>query len=81
MTGDEKGAVNLGPKVFYFWGSLCFLGATFAYFLVPKMKWLSLEQVDRMLAETSPKKSVGWGPRTTFAQEMGHVEKVGVEAL
>ncbi|KAE8135131.1 general substrate transporter [Aspergillus pseudotamarii] len=78
MTGDEEGAVNLGPKVFIFWGSLCFLGALFAYFFVPEMKGLSLEQVDLMLAETSPRKSAQWMPRTTFAQEMGRVEKVEV---
>ncbi|KAM5342144.1 hypothetical protein ACJ41O_015175 [Fusarium nematophilum] len=75
MTGDEKGAVNLGPKVFFFWGSLCFLGALFAYFLVPEMKGLSLEQVDRMLEETSPRQSAKWVPTTTFAQEMGRVDK------
>lgn len=78
MTGDEEGAVNLGPKVFFFWGSLCFLGTVFAYFLVPEMKGLSLEQVDRMLEETSPRKSAGWVPSTTFAQEMGHVDKAVV---
>lgn len=78
MTGDEEGAVNLGPKVFFFWGSLCLLGALFAYFLVPEMKGLSLEQVDLMLAETSPRKSAQWAPRTTFAQEMAHVEKTEV---
>ncbi|BCS27882.1 sugar porter family MFS transporter [Aspergillus puulaauensis] len=78
MTGDEEGAVNLGPKVFFFWGSLCFLGTVFAYFLVPEMKGLSLEQVDRMLEETSPRKSAGWVPSTTFVQEMGHVDKAVV---
>ncbi|KAI1034830.1 hypothetical protein LB504_004400 [Fusarium proliferatum] len=77
MTGDEKGAVNLGPKVFFFWGALCFLGALFAYFLVPEMKGLSLEQVDRMLEESSPRKSANWVPTTTFAQEMGHTEEKG----
>ncbi|KAH7155971.1 putative sugar transporter [Dactylonectria macrodidyma] len=75
MTGDEKGAVNLGPKVFFFWGSLCFLGTMFSYFLVPEMKGLSLEQVDRMLEETSPRKSAKWVPTTTFAQDMGHLGK------
>ncbi|KAL2859157.1 general substrate transporter [Aspergillus pseudodeflectus] len=78
MTGDEKGAVNLGPKVFFFWGSLCLLGALFAYFLVPEMKGLSLEQVDRMLEEVSPRNSAKWVPRTTFAQEMGHLDKAQV---
>lgn len=42
------------------------------------MKGLSLEQVDRTLAETSPRKSAGWVPRATFAQEMD-VGKVWIE--
>ncbi|KAL0937071.1 MFS monosaccharide transporter [Colletotrichum truncatum] len=75
MTGDEKGAVNLGPKIFFFWGSLCFLNTLFAYFLVPEMKGLSLEQVDQMLAETTPRNSAKWVPTTTFAAEMGHLQK------
>ncbi|KAK1148908.1 hypothetical protein N8T08_007580 [Aspergillus melleus] len=75
MTGDEKGAVNLGPKVFFFWGALCFMGAVFAYFLVPEMKGLSLEQIDRMLEETNPRNSAQWAPTTTFTQESGLVGK------
>lgn len=78
MTGDEEGAVNLGPKVFFFWGALCLLGAAFAYFLVPEMKGLSLEQVDRMLEETSPRKSAKWAPTTTFTQEKGHADQTEV---
>lgn len=75
MTGDEKGAVNLGPKVFFFWGGLCFLGALFAFFLVPEMKNLSLEQVDIMLEETSPMKSAKWVPTVTFAADMAKAGK------
>lgn len=74
MTGDEKGAVNLGPKVFFFWGSLCLLGTIFAYFLIPEMKGLSLEQVDRMLEETTPRNSAKWVPSRTYASELGQVE-------
>ena len=47
----------------------------FAYFLVPETKGLSLEQVDRMLEEVTPRKSRGWVPHSTFAAEMGLVEK------
>lgn len=36
---------------------------------------MSLEQVDRMLEEVSPRKSRTWVPTTTFASEMGLVEK------
>lgn len=75
MTGDEKGAVDLGPKVFFFWGGICVLGTIFAYFLVPEMKGLSLEQIDHMLEDTTPRKSSKWVPRTTFAAEQGHAGK------
>jgi hypothetical protein len=47
----------------------------FAYFLVPETKGLSLEQVDRMLEEVSPRHSRSWVPHSTFAAEMGLVEK------
>lgn len=57
------------------WGSLCIISVLFAYFLVPETKGLSLEQVDRMLEEVSPRKSRGWVPHTTFAAQMGLVEK------
>lgn len=62
---------NLGPKVFFIWGSACCLSVAFAYFLVPEMKGLSLEQVDRMLEETNPRTSAKWVPHTTYAAEMG----------
>lgn len=75
MTGDEEGAVNLGPKVFFFWGALCLLGSVFSYFIIPEMKGLSLEQIDRMLEETNSRHSAKWVPTTTFAQEMGHTGK------
>lgn len=39
------------------------------------MKGLSLEQIDKMLEEVPPRKSVGWKPHNTFASEMGLTEK------
>ena len=82
MVGNSQGSANLGPKVFFIWGSLCCISLAFAYFLVPEMKGLSLEQVDRMLEETTARKSKSWVPTTTFAAEMGHTktEKSGMEA-
>ncbi|KAK0715041.1 hypothetical protein B0H67DRAFT_490088 [Lasiosphaeris hirsuta] len=73
MVGNSAGSANLGPRVFFIWGSLCSLSLIFAYFLVPEMKGLTLEQIDRMMEETSPRKSAGWVATTTFAAEMGHV--------
>lgn len=51
------------------------------------MKGLSLEQVDKMLEQVSPRKSAAWKPTTTFAAEMGYTHhdtddadpKAGVE--
>jgi SP family sugar:H+ symporter-like MFS transporter len=73
MVGVDKG--NLGPKVFFIWGSLCAVCFVYAYFLVPETKGLTLEQVDRMMEETTPRTSARWVPRTTFAAEMGLDEK------
>lgn len=69
IVDQDKG--NLGVKVFFVWGSalsLCFL---FAFFFIPETKGLTLEQIDRMLEETTPMNSAKWGPHETFAQEMG----------
>ncbi|KAG4416566.1 hypothetical protein IFR04_010313 [Cadophora malorum] len=66
---------NLSFKIFFMWGSLCMVSVLFAYFLVPETKGLSLEQVDRMLEEVTPRKSRSWVPHSTFAAEMGMAEK------
>jgi hypothetical protein len=44
----------MGPKVFFLWSALCGSSLSFAYFLVPETKGLSLEQADKMLEETTP---------------------------
>ncbi|MCJ1399381.1 hypothetical protein MMC11_002583 [Xylographa trunciseda] len=75
LVGTAPGDANLGAKVFFLWGSLCCISLTFAYFLVPEMKGLSLEQVDRMLEETNPRSSAKWVPHSTFADEMGLTHK------
>ncbi|KAK3319337.1 putative transporter protein [Apodospora peruviana] len=76
IVDNKPGSANLGPKVFFIWGSLCILSLTFAYFLVPEMKGLTLEQIDKMMEETSPRESAKWKPTTTFAAEMGHIEAI-----
>lgn len=81
LVGTDKGSANLGPRVFFIWGSLCCANTAFAYFLVPEMKGLSLEQIDKMLEEVSPRRSAGWKPHVTFAAEMGHVDKAGVTQM
>jgi len=69
MVNTDK--ANLGAKVFFIWGSLCTCCFVYAYFLIPETKGLSLEQVDRMMEETTPRNSSKWRPTTTYAAEMG----------
>jgi len=70
VSSDE---LNLGPKVFFIWGSTAVCSTLFAYFFVSETKGLSLEQVDQMLAETTPRTSHSWKPHQTWAAAEGHV--------
>ncbi|KAL8290637.1 hypothetical protein RQP46_002895 [Phenoliferia psychrophenolica] len=69
MVGKDKG--NLKSSVFFIWGGLCAAAFVYSYFLVPETKGLSLEQVDRMLQEVTPRNSASWKPTTTYAAEAG----------
>ncbi|THC91479.1 hypothetical protein EYZ11_009062 [Aspergillus tanneri] len=73
MVDPDKG--NLKAKVFFIWGSLCACAFVYTYFLIPETKGLTLEQVDKMMEETTPRTSAKWKPHTTFAAEMGLTEK------
>jgi len=79
MVDSDEG--NLGPKVFFVWGGACTLCLAFAYFMVPETKGLSLEQVDRMLEECTPRQSPNWVPHDTFAHGGKHGEKAEIEQV
>jgi sugar porter (SP) family MFS transporter len=66
MVGENRG--NLKSSVFFIWGGLCTCAFVYTYFLVPETKGLSLEQVDKMMEETTPRTSAKWRPHETFAQ-------------
>jgi hypothetical protein len=74
-VGTESRDANLGSRVFFVWGSLCALCFIYAYVLIPETKGLSLEQVDRMMEETTPRTSAKWVPHSTFAADMGMTDK------
>ncbi|KAF8316829.1 general substrate transporter [Clavulina sp. PMI_390] len=50
-------AANLGPKVFFIWGSTCACCCIFTFFCIPETKGLSLEQIDLLYQNTVPWKS------------------------
>ncbi|KAH7130917.1 hypothetical protein EDB81DRAFT_905588 [Dactylonectria macrodidyma] len=65
MVHEDKG--NMKSSVFFVWGTLCATATVFAYLLVPETKGLTLEQVDKMMEENTPRTSAKWKPTTTFA--------------
>jgi len=69
MVGTDEG--NLRSSVFFVWGGLCTCAFVYTYFLVPETKGLSLEQVDKMMEESTPRTSSKWKPNKTFAEAMG----------
>ncbi|KAF9237151.1 MFS transporter [Melanogaster broomeanus] len=77
MVNTDAG--NLRSSVFFIWGSLCTCAWIYAYFLVPETKGLSLEQVDYMLQETTPRTSAKWRPRTAYSMEVGEDGKEEIE--
>jgi hypothetical protein len=74
MVGTDQG--NLKSSVFFVWGGLCTCAFVYAYFLVPETKGLSLEQVDKMMEETTPRTSAKWKPTATYTQ-LEDVERRG----
>ena len=60
---------------FLLFGSCCIIMGIYAIFFVPETKGLTLEQVDKMMAATTPRTSRHWKPTTTFAAEVHLAEK------
>ncbi|KAJ9117554.1 hypothetical protein QFC22_004404 [Naganishia vaughanmartiniae] len=70
MVGETRG--NLRSSVFFVWGGLCTAAFVYALILVPETKGLTLEQVDQMFEESSPRTSAKWVPHEKF--QSGHYE-------
>ncbi|KAJ4415610.1 hypothetical protein N0V82_007244 [Gnomoniopsis sp. IMI 355080] len=72
---------DMKSSVFFVWGGLCLASLIYGYFLIPETKGLSLEQVDKMLEETTPRTSAKWKPHSTFAAEMSGGGKYSANAV
>ncbi|KAH7138223.1 general substrate transporter [Dendryphion nanum] len=75
LVADQPNSAKLGSNVFFMWGGLCCISFLFAFFFVPETKGLTLEQVDKMLEESTPRTSRKWKPTTTFAADVHLAEK------
>ncbi|KAF2641480.1 high affinity glucose transporter RGT2 [Massarina eburnea CBS 473.64] len=75
LVSDQPNSAKLGSNVFFMWGGLCCVSFLFAFFFVPETKGLTLEQVDKMLEESTPRTSSKWKPHSTFAADMNLAEK------
>ncbi|KAH6872908.1 general substrate transporter, partial [Alternaria rosae] len=75
LVADRDDSARMGSNVFFLWGSLCCVSFLFAYFFVPETKGLTLEQVDKMLEESTPRTSRKWKPHSTFAGDMNLADK------
>ena len=69
MVHENKG--NMKSSVFFVWGGLCTAAFVYSWFLIPETKGLTLEQVDKMMEETTPRTSAKWKPTSTFAAQAG----------
>ncbi|KAL6708228.1 Plasma membrane low glucose sensor [Coniothyrium glycines] len=59
---------NLQSKVFFIWGSFCFVCIAFVYFMIYETKGLALEQVDELYGiVSSARKSKAFRPQVSFA--------------
>src|SRR3954469_8503753 len=58
----DTNKANLGPKVFFIWGTTSFMGLLFAYFFVYETKGRSLEEIDLMMKSCSARHSASWTP-------------------
>ena len=64
----DKEHANLQSKVFFVWGSFCFVCIAFVYFMIYETKGLSLEQVDELYGVVNQAwKSKQFVPQVSFA--------------
>ncbi|EAT83601.1 hypothetical protein HBI56_229400 [Parastagonospora nodorum] len=74
---DEKGA-NLQSKVFFVWGSFCFVCIAFVWFMIYETKGLTLEQVDELYGTVNKAwKSKDFVPQITFV-DVDHAAQKGM---
>lgn len=68
LVNSGPGNANLQSKVFFIWGSFCFVCIAFVYFFLYETKGLALEQVDELYAKCDKAwQSKAFRPTVRFA--------------
>jgi SP family sugar:H+ symporter-like MFS transporter len=60
LVNTGPGNAGLGVKVFFIWGGCCFSCFAFTYFFIPETRGLSLEQIDVLYINSTPRTSVAY---------------------
>jgi hypothetical protein len=77
MVNSGPGYANLQSRVFFVWGSFCFVCIAFVWFMIYETKGLTLEQVDELYGiVTKAWKSKAFRPQVSF-HEVEDVGKTG----
>lgn len=78
LVDSDPGNAGFGAKIFFLWGSSCFVGFAFTYFFICETKGLGLEEVDELFKTVrSVKDSVSFVPVAVQAADDGSVDKRG----
>lgn len=69
MVGNNTGSANIGPKVFFLWGTFCIVAIFFVWCMVYETSKISLEQIDEMYERIDHAwNSVRFEPSWSFQQ-------------
>jgi len=79
MVDSGPGNANLGVKVFFVWGSACFVCIAFCYCFIYETKNMTLEQVDELYDNVKfAWKSPGYVPNVHYAKHSETDEKPAI---
>ncbi|KAK9323682.1 general substrate transporter [Lipomyces orientalis] len=77
MVDSGPGNADLGPKVFFIWGTFCLVAVFFVYFFVYETKGLSLEDVDELYEKVpTARRSAAFVPSHQLTDEAKAAEGV-----
>ncbi|CCO28117.1 High-affinity glucose transporter SNF3 [Rhizoctonia solani AG-1 IB] len=80
LVNDGPQSLGLGARVYFLWGSLSALCCVYAYFFIPETKGLTLEQVDMLFLNSTPRKSAAYRKQLLREANTSSVED-GVPSL